>query len=77
MNAVQKRSIMGSGGLIVMDDTSCHGGRSALLHGILHGRKLRQVHPCRAGTVQMHDTLVRITKGEATETDIELLKEML
>jgi bidirectional [NiFe] hydrogenase diaphorase subunit len=37
-------SIMGSGGLIVMDDHQ-HGGRGALLHGVLHGRVVRQVHP--------------------------------
>ena len=30
-------SIMGSGGMIVMDETHEHGGRGALLHGVLHG----------------------------------------
>ena len=38
-------SIMGSGGMIVMDETTQHGGRRAVLHGVLHGRIVRQVHP--------------------------------
>ena len=38
-------SMMGSGGMIVMDDTSCMVERSPLLHGVLHERVLRQVHP--------------------------------
>ena len=37
-------SIMGSGGMIVMDRSHEHGGDGAVLHGILHGRILRQVH---------------------------------
>ena len=38
MKASQKLgSIMGSGGLIVMDDHELHAGRGEILHGILHG----------------------------------------
>ena len=37
-------SIMGSGGMIVMDETLLHGGCGPVLHGVLHGRILRQVH---------------------------------
>ena len=37
-------SIMGSGGMIVMDRNHQHGGDRALLHGILHGRILRQMY---------------------------------
>jgi bidirectional [NiFe] hydrogenase diaphorase subunit len=32
--------------------------------------------PCRAGTVQMHDILDRILKGEGTAADIEMLYEL-
>jgi hypothetical protein len=37
-------SIMGSGGMIVMDEDHQHGRCGPLLHGVLHGRVLRQVH---------------------------------
>jgi len=69
-------SIMGSGGLIVMDDTSCMVDVARFFMEFCMDESCGKCIPCRAGTVQMHDTLVRITKGEATETDIELLKEM-
>ena len=41
----QLGSIMGSGGMIVMDQDNEHGRRRPLLHGVLHGRIVRQVHP--------------------------------
>jgi len=32
--------------------------------------------PCRAGTVQMHDILARMTRGEAAQEDLRLLEEL-
>jgi bidirectional [NiFe] hydrogenase diaphorase subunit len=69
-------SIMGSGGLIVMDDTSCMVDVARYFMEFCMDESCGKCIPCRAGTVQMHDILVRTTKGEATEADLELLKEL-
>ena len=67
---------MGSGGMIVMDETSSHGGCGALLHGILHDESCGKCIPCRAGTVQMHEMLGRITRARARPADLPMLEEL-
>ena len=69
-------SIMGSGGLIVMDDTSCMVDVARFFMEFCMDESCGKCIPCRAGTVQMHDILLRMTRGEATQADIELLKEL-
>jgi len=69
-------SIMGSGGLIVMDDTSCMVDVARFFMEFCMDESCGKCIPCRAGTVQMHDILKRITTGEATEDELELLQEL-
>jgi len=67
-------SIMGSGGLIVMDETSCMVDVARFFMEFCMDESCGKCIPCRAGTIQMHDILERITAGDATEEDLETLK---
>jgi bidirectional [NiFe] hydrogenase diaphorase subunit len=69
-------SIMGSGGLIVMDRTSCMVDVARFFMEFCMDESCGKCIPCRAGTVQMHDILERITRGDAGEEDLELLKSL-
>ena len=69
-------SIMGSGGLIVMDDTSCMVDVARFFMEFCMDESCGKCIPCRAGTVQMHDILKRITVGQASPADLEMLKNL-
>jgi bidirectional [NiFe] hydrogenase diaphorase subunit len=69
-------SIMGSGGLIVMDDSSCMVDVARFFMEFCMDESCGKCIPCRAGTVQMHEILLRITRGEANEDDLAMLREM-
>ncbi len=69
-------SIMGSGGLIVMDKTSCMVDVARFFMEFCMDESCGKCIPCRAGTVQMHDILLRITQGETTTRDLEILEEL-
>lgn len=69
-------SIMGSGGLIVMDETSCMVDVARFFMEFCMDESCGKCIPCRAGTVQMHDILRRVTTGEASLDDLEMLKRL-
>jgi bidirectional [NiFe] hydrogenase diaphorase subunit len=69
-------SIMGSGGLIVMDDSSCMVDVARFFMEFCMDESCGKCIPCRAGTVQMHDILRRMTLGDATEDDLAMLEEL-
>jgi bidirectional [NiFe] hydrogenase diaphorase subunit len=69
-------SIMGSGGLIVMDNSSCMVDVARFFMEFCMDESCGKCIPCRAGTVQMHDILLRMTKGEAAPRDMAILKEL-
>jgi bidirectional [NiFe] hydrogenase diaphorase subunit len=69
-------SIMGSGGLIVMDETSCMVDVARFFMEFCMEESCGKCIPCRAGTVQMYDILRRITTGEAGAEDLEMLKSL-
>jgi NADH:ubiquinone oxidoreductase subunit F (NADH-binding) len=69
-------SIMGSGGLIVMDDTSCMVDVARFFMEFCADESCGKCIPCRAGTVQMHDILHRITLGDCHERDLKILEEL-
>lgn len=69
-------SIMGSGGLIVMDESSCMVDVARFFMEFCMDESCGKCIPCRAGTVQMHDILHRITAGEASLTDLDMLKSL-
>jgi NADH:ubiquinone oxidoreductase subunit F (NADH-binding) len=72
----QAGSIMGSGGMVVMDDTSCMVDVAKFFMDFCRQESCGKCVPCRVGTVQMHDLLHRITGGAATADDMSLLEEL-
>lgn len=69
-------SIMGSGGLIVMDDQSCMPDVAKFFMEFCMDESCGKCGPCRGGTVQMHRILGKITNGSATFEDLERLEEL-
>ncbi len=69
-------SIMGSGGMIVMDETSCMVDVAKYFMEFCKSESCGKCIPCRAGTQQMHGILEKITAGEATDADLEMLEEL-
>ena len=69
-------SIMGSGGMIVMDDTSCMVNVARFFIEFCKTESCGKCIPCRAGTAQMHTLLSRICDGSATMDDLALLEDL-
>jgi bidirectional [NiFe] hydrogenase diaphorase subunit len=69
-------SIMGSGGLIVMDEHSCMVDVAKYFMEFCMDESCGKCVPCRVGTVQMHRILERITNGSATHRDLDTLREL-
>lgn len=69
-------AIMGSGGLIVMDDSASMVEIARYFMEFCQDESCGKCVPCRIGTRRMLDILTRITKGEGKEEDISLLKEL-
>jgi len=73
---VKLGSIMGSGGLIAMDDTSCMVDVARYFMEFCMTESCGKCVPCRVGTVEMHALLTKICEGQATMTDLEQLEEL-
>ncbi len=69
-------SIMGSGGMIIMDETSCMVDVAKYFMEFCKSESCGKCVPCRAGTDQMHALLAKICAGEATLEDLELLERL-
>jgi bidirectional [NiFe] hydrogenase diaphorase subunit len=69
-------SIMGSGGLIVMDETSCMPDVAKYFMDFCCTESCGKCIPCRVGTVHMHEMLRRITAGEGKSEDLALLERL-
>ncbi|GIV15320.1 MAG: NADH dehydrogenase [Armatimonadota bacterium] len=69
-------SIMGSGGMIVMDETSCMVDVAKFFMDFCVSESCGKCVPCRVGTAQMYHLLNKITSGEATMEDLALLEEL-
>ncbi|HRW48496.1 MAG TPA: NADH-ubiquinone oxidoreductase-F iron-sulfur binding region domain-containing protein, partial [Caldilinea sp.] len=69
-------SIMGSGGLIVMDERSCMVDVAKFFMEFCMDESCGKCVPCRVGTIQMYNLLNKITTGSATMQDLEMLKEL-
>ncbi|MBI5094995.1 MAG: SLBB domain-containing protein [Candidatus Hydrogenedentes bacterium] len=69
-------SIMGSGGMIVIDETSCMVDVAKYFMEFCMTESCGKCVPCRTGTSQMHDLLHKITEGEASLDDLDLLQEL-
>jgi NADH-quinone oxidoreductase subunit F len=69
-------SMMGSGGMIVMDEDTCMVDVARYFIDFLTDESCGKCVPCREGLRQMHRILTRITRGEGHEGDIEALEEL-
>ncbi|MFW6071456.1 MAG: NADH-quinone oxidoreductase subunit NuoF [Candidatus Bipolaricaulota bacterium] len=69
-------SIMGSGGLIVMDEDTCLVEVARFFLNFIQDESCGKCTPCRDGTKRMLEILERLTDGEGTEEDIERLEEL-
>jgi bidirectional [NiFe] hydrogenase diaphorase subunit len=69
-------SIMGSGGMIVMDDSACMVNVARYFMEFCMSESCGKCVPCRAGTAQMFELLTRMTGGSATLRDLQLLEEL-
>ncbi len=69
-------AIMGSGGLIVMDEDACMVDVARFFMDFCKDESCGKCTPCREGTRRMLQVLERITKGQGQQGDIELLEEL-
>jgi len=69
-------AMMGSGGLIVMDERTCMVDVAKYFLAFLVDESCGKCTPCREGVHQMHQILCRITDGQGREGDIELLEQL-
>ncbi|MGC1403658.1 MAG: NADH-quinone oxidoreductase subunit NuoF [Thermodesulfobacteriota bacterium] len=69
-------SMMGSGGMIVMDEDTCMVDVSRYFLDFLTDESCGKCVPCREGMRQMLKILTNITQGKGKEGDIELLEEL-
>ncbi len=69
-------AIMGSGGLIVMDEDTCMVDLARFFLDFVQDESCGKCTPCRIGTKRMLEIVTRITEGRGKEGDIELLEEL-
>ena len=69
-------AIMGSGGMVVMDETTCMVDMARFFLDFTQKESCGKCTFCRVGTKRMLEILTRITEGEGREGDIELLEEL-
>ena len=67
-------SMMGSGGLIVMDESTCMVDLARFFLDFTVDESCGKCPPCRIGTKRMHEILVRITEGKGEPEDLEKLE---
>lgn len=72
----QAGSMMGSGGMIVMDEDTCMVDIAKFFLTFTQDESCGKCPPCRIGTKRMLEILERITNGEGREGDIELLETL-
>ena len=69
-------AIMGSGGMVVMDEDTCMVNMARFFLDFTTKESCGKCIHCRIGTKRMHEVLTRITEGEGREGDVELLVEL-
>ena len=75
-NLISIGSMMGSGGLIVMDETDCMVDIAKFFLEFTVEESCGKCTPCRIGTKRMLEILTKITKGTATMEDLNKLEEL-
>jgi len=69
-------SIMGSGGMIIMDDSSSMVDVARYFMEFCMTESCGKCIPCRVGTVHMHNLLDKIYKGKAQQRDLDMLEKL-
>ncbi|MBN2460940.1 MAG: 4Fe-4S binding protein, partial [Candidatus Cloacimonetes bacterium] len=69
-------SMMGTGSIVVMDDTTCMVNLVKNAISFLKGESCGKCTPCREGLIAINEMLDRITRGEGREGDVELMTEI-
>ncbi|HVO39291.1 MAG TPA: NADH-quinone oxidoreductase subunit NuoF [Spirochaetia bacterium] len=69
-------AIMGSGGMVVMDDTTCMVDVARYFLGFVQSESCGKCTFCRIGTKRMLEILTKITEGKGAEKDIAELEEL-
>ena len=69
-------SMMGSGGMVVMDNTTCMVNMARFFLSFTENESCGQCVPCRIGTKRLLEILTRITEGKGKNGDIETLLEL-
>jgi len=69
-------AIMGSGGMVVMDEDSCMVSIAKYFLNFTQNESCGKCTFCRVGTKRMHEILTRITEGKGREGDVEKLEEI-
>jgi NADH-quinone oxidoreductase subunit F len=75
-NLAAAGSIMGSGGMIVMDENTCMVDIAKYFMNFLKDESCGKCFTCRKGTQRMYEILDDISKGKGTLKDLDLLKEL-
>ena len=75
-NLIGIGSMMGSGGLIVMDEDTCMVDMAKFFLEFTVDESCGKCTPCRIGTKRMYEMLDKITKGQATLEDLDKLEEL-
>ena len=75
-NLARAGSIMGSGGMIVMDDSSCMVDVARFFMDFCMSESCGKCVPCRVGTFHMHGLLTKITQRRGNTNDIAQLEEL-
>ena len=68
--------MMGSGGMVVMDEDTCMVDVARYFLGSTQDESCGKCTPCREGTKLMLDILTKITEGHGTMEDLESLEEV-
>jgi len=72
-NLAQLGSIMGSGGMVVMDESTCMVEIARYFLSFTQSESCGKCTPCRLGTRQMLEILTRITQGRGKDSDLDTL----
>ena len=75
-NLIAAGSMMGSGGMIVMDETDCMPAVAKFYLEFTVEESCGKCTPCRVGNKRLHEILEKITEGKGTMEDLKTLKDL-
>ncbi|OYT16643.1 MAG: NADH-quinone oxidoreductase subunit F [Bacteroidetes bacterium 4572_77] len=75
-NLIEAGSMMGSGGMIVMDEDDCMVSMAKFYLDFTVEESCGKCAPCRIGNKRLYETLNKITEGKGTMADLDLLRNM-